>query len=258
VSNIIVLSNQESLSMDTEWFEYANSNHFWFNWRLHAALKQFKESGLNIKKKLHVLDIGGGMGILANQIEHSTNWNVDICDLDQQALKDCAQIRGHKFLYNIRDENKHMINKYDIVILYDVLEHIKITESFLKSCIAHLKENGLLLVNVPALQECYSIYDKEIGHYRRYNIEQINNEFSKLEVEVLDNRYWGLSLLPILVLRKFYLAISTTQKNIIKTGFQPPSDLINKLFIYISKIELFILSKPLLGTSLLSIYKKTK
>ena len=56
-----------------------------------------------------------------------------------------------------------------MVVLFDVLEHIPDTQPFLSSVIRHIKLNGFLLINVPALQTLYSKYDETVGHVRRYN-----------------------------------------------------------------------------------------
>lgn len=254
-SEIIRLSKPERLNMGQEWFEHANEKHFWFQWRIDAAIKQIENAGIDTMAPLKVIDIGGGLGVLSSQIEERTEWIVDVCDLNEQALTNSKSTKGKKFLYNILDKNTSLLEKYDIVVLYDVIEHIKNTKEFINSSCSHLKSNGLILVNAPALHIFYSVYDEAMGHYRRYNKKTLLNEFKDEQLVLLDLRYWGFLLLPILFLRTVLVNRISSKPKIIKTGFAPNT--ISNFFLkVISKIELLMCSKPLIGTSLLAIMKK--
>jgi 2-polyprenyl-3-methyl-5-hydroxy-6-metoxy-1,4-benzoquinol methylase len=87
-----------------------------------------------------------------------------------------------------------------LVVLFDVLEHIADTQSFLTALLAHLKPQGWVLINVPALQSLYSHYDEIVGHFRRYNRQTLVAEFRQKPLELADIRYWGMSLVPVLAL----------------------------------------------------------
>ena len=91
-----------------------------------------------------------------------------------------------------------------MVVLFDVLEHIPDTQPFLSSVIRH-QLNGFLLINVPALQTLYSKYDETVGHVRRYNKKTLLAEFSRFNIEVQDLCYWGMTMVPVLALRKLVL-----------------------------------------------------
>jgi predicted SAM-dependent methyltransferase len=54
------------------------------------------------------------------------------------------------------------------------------TQPFLKALLRQLKTQGLLLINVPALQFLYSHYDEIVGHILRYDKRT-------LSANVLDN-----------------------------------------------------------------------
>jgi len=76
--------------------------------------------------------------------------------------------------------------KYELIIMFDILEHVKDDDSFVKKSYNFLKENGYYLINVPAKKNLYGKKDKYFGHYRRYDKEEIikllkNNGFKILE-----------------------------------------------------------------------------
>ena len=251
------ISNIDEFSMDDEWYEIAIESHFWFEWRFNAMQKQLAELKIPINKELKVLEVGCGTGVLREAIESNTNWNVDAADLNINALSHVKPGRGRTMLYDIYDESKSLIASYDVVILYDVLEHIKNTRPFIESLIKHLKPNGYLLINVPALNTLFSVYDTKMGHFRRYNKKTLIDEFHHLKLKVLDIRYWGLSMLPLLALRSIimYFFNKDDENEIVKRGFKPPNNIINWILKLIMRLETMIVSKPPLGTSLLMIGK---
>lgn len=58
---------------------------------------------------------------------------------------------------------------YDTVIALNVIEHVKNDGSAVANCKKLLKEGGHFIMLVPAYQLLYNRFDKELGHYRRYN-----------------------------------------------------------------------------------------
>jgi len=243
--------------MENEWYDIAVEPHFWFEWRLRAMLKQVTQLNIPINKRLKALEIGCGTGTLREEIESNTNWNVDAVDLNMDALSKVLPGRGRTILYNIVDENDSLIELYDVVILFDVLEHINNTKPFLISLLKHLKPGGTYLINVPSLQSFYSSYDKKMGHFRRYNKKTLINEFNGFKVKLIDIRYWGFCLLPLLVIRCIaMLFMKYNEDKIIKRGFKPPNSIINRILQFIMRLETLIISKPPLGTSLLLAGKK--
>lgn len=205
-----------------------------------------------MEEPLRVLDIGGGRGILREQVEGNTAWTVDYTDLNLDALKRSASQRGRNLYYDVREENPSLINSYDIILLMDVLEHVHNTQPFLKSTLAHLKPEGLLLVNVPAIQTLYSAYDEAMGHYRRYNKGRLRREFCGLDIEIIDLRYWGFSMLPLLIARKLILSVRTLPTGkIIRFGFKVRNKIINRIATTVGKIETTLFHSPFIGSSLL-------
>ena len=59
--------------------------------------------------------------------------------------------------------------KFDCILLMDVLEHIDNPEHLIKQLYESLDIGGKLLINVPAFEHLYSKFDKDVGHFKRYN-----------------------------------------------------------------------------------------
>jgi SAM-dependent methyltransferase len=237
-----------------DWYEIAQEGHFWFEWRFQAFIKQLEDLKISKDEAMIGLDIGCGYGLVRTQIENHSSWTTDGADLNKKALEQNKSI-GQTLLYNIHDCKKEYKERYDYILLFDVLEHIEDTQVFLNSVLFHLKKGGYVFVNVPALNnKKLSIYDKAVGHHRRYDKKMLSAELKTLNI--LDIRYWGLGLLPLLLLRGLYISKKTTKYEVIQKGLRPPKEWINQLLVKWMWIETKLLKNPLLGTSLLAAGRK--
>tara|TARA_Y100000817_G_scaffold224508_1_gene177461 strand:- start:715 stop:1113 length:399 start_codon:yes stop_codon:yes gene_type:complete len=57
----------------------------------------------------------------------------------------------------------------------NVLEHIEKDEEEINNSLKILNKNGMLIILVPAHQKLFSKFDKEIGHFRRYDLNFFEN-----------------------------------------------------------------------------------
>ena len=77
-------------------------------------------------------------------------------------------------------------------------------------------------------------------------------------LEIKDIRYWGLSLIPLVLLRKLLVFNNASPKAVIRRGFQVPSEWINTWLVKVMHLETAILKNPILGTSLMVAAQKMK
>jgi SAM-dependent methyltransferase len=245
----------EAEAFPGEWYALASADHFWLRWRLQAALRQIDAVGLPRDRPLRALDVGGGMGVLRAQLEGRTAWTIDITDLHPSAVSGARRGRGRNLRYDVREHRPDMLGAYDVVVLFDVLEHVEAPVGFLESLARHLKEGGRLLVNVPALRALFSGYDVAAGHLRRYDRSSLSAEARAAGFVVEDVRYWGLTLVPLLLLRKVVLA-GRTGEGVIRSGFRPPGAWLNAALVALMRAETALTTRPPLGTSVLLAARK--
>lgn len=257
-NDVTILSDIRPEDFPGIWYEYANEDHFWCQWRLAAFLKQLADLGLDTSEPMSGLEIGCGNGLVRRQLEQNTAWSVDGADIDLPVLKRNGTERSETFLYNIHERSETLREKYDFVLLFDVLEHIPDDEadSFLDSSLFHLRPGGWLFINVPAGEYMRSKYDTIAGHFRRYSKPMMQRHFELAGLQTRDIRYWGLSLVQVALLRKYWLATVKDDDAIIRTGFRPPSPFINQSFKTLMKIETSLFRRPFLGTSVLGAAQK--
>jgi SAM-dependent methyltransferase len=250
-SDVEIVSALRSVGFPDEWYALSTPDHFWFRWRLAAALGQVRRVGIPTDAPLRVLEVGGGTGVLRTQLEGATRWTVDVTDLNLAALRAAARGRGRTLYYDVFEDRPAFHEAYDVVVLFDVLEHVEPTGPFVRAVLGHVRKGGHLLVNVPARRALWSAYDVAAGHVRRYDRASLAAEFHGTGLEVLDVRYWGLSLVPLLMARRLALAGGRSAGEIIRTGFRPPGRFSHAVLAALMHAETAVTARPPLGTSLL-------
>lgn len=117
-----------------------------------------------------VLEVGAGIGSFT-EIYKSEEMNITLTELDPTNLrilkKKFQNVKGVSVEGNF---TKSYEKKFDTIIYMSVLEHIEDDTKEIDTALSKLKEDGNLIICVPAHNYMYSQFDKEIGHFRRYNI----------------------------------------------------------------------------------------
>lgn len=245
------LAQAQPSAFPAQWYELGRPDHFWFQWRLAATLRQLSHLGILVDRPLRVLDVGAGGGALRDQLEACTAWTIDIADLNAAALAHAREGRGRTLCYDVLRPHPDLLDAYDVVLLYDVLEHIDERLPFLHATLRHVKPGGHLLMNVPAWQFLYSAYDVAAGHVRRYRKSTLAAEMAGTDFDIRDMRYWGLLMVPLLLLRKWTVRRAPTSDDCVRQGFEPPGALAHAVLRGLGRVETALLRRPPMGSSLL-------
>jgi SAM-dependent methyltransferase len=234
-----------------EWYGMAGEEHFWIRSRTAVALATLDTLGPRRSEPLKALDIGCGAGQFRDQLEAVTEWRIDITDLNLAALQAARPGRGRVLYYDATELAPQLVGFYDLAFLLDVIEHVERPRELLSAAIAHLRPGGRLLVNVPALPALFSAYDAAQGHLRRYTVPSLTAELAGLPCRIDTVAYWGLSLVPLLAVRKLLLG-SKPSPSTMRAGFRPPGRLVNRALTRVMQAEQSLLSRPPAGTSVMA------
>jgi SAM-dependent methyltransferase len=248
--NIEYLSPPAGVSMADRWFQIAALDHFWIRRRFEVL--QRLAGGL-IPGAREMAEIGCGHGLLQRQIEDAYARDVTGFDLNEYALKQNVSRISKVCCYDIYQKDAALRERFDLVFLFDVLEHITDEDGFLKTLMLHLAPNGKLVINVPAGQWAYSAYDEAAGHVRRYSIDTLREATGRNNLEIAAWSYWGLPLAPSLALRKLWLMGKHDQEKIISAGFDSRTPAVNAVLGFLSRCER--IPQKLLGTSLMAVFQ---
>jgi 2-polyprenyl-3-methyl-5-hydroxy-6-metoxy-1,4-benzoquinol methylase len=86
--------------------------------------------------------------------------------------------------------------QFDSIVMINVLEHLRDDADILRSLSAHLTENGVLIIYVPALNALFGDWDDWAGHYRRYSKPHLAQVMTASGLSVIECRYVNLMAIP--------------------------------------------------------------
>ncbi len=241
------ISPSSPVSMHEDWYDFADAQHFWMQWRFEAVKKHLHLMPDTTSK---VLEIGCGHGVMREQME-SLGYVVDACDLNLHALELIKGGQGRVMLYNIYDKHPDLAGKYDMIMLMDMVEHIEDDVDFLKTAAAYLRPGGTVVLSVPASMLLFSKYDVEVGHIRRYTRKTMHELMTNAGFEPTKISYWAGSLVPVALARKAMMAF--TKDKVIEKGLQPPNKLVDAVLRTMKNLETALPFHPIFGASIVAV-----
>ena len=123
------------------------------------------------------IDIGCGAGSLSHFLLKRGMFGVGVESSDQ-AYEQCQhtiaediELGTFKLFRNLNES----VEKFDLVICINVLEHISDDGQFLQKILNCLKPGGLLIIGVPGREDRWYLEDSLVGHLRRYSIDGLRH-----------------------------------------------------------------------------------
>jgi 2-polyprenyl-3-methyl-5-hydroxy-6-metoxy-1,4-benzoquinol methylase len=185
----------ERLILDQEKVE---SSHFWFIKRREKISNFFVKY---IDKKSKVLEIGGGTGYIAKHLINA-GFKVDLSDIHINGLK-FAHSKGVPNIYQFDLYAPPFKDEYNIICLFDVLEHQKDDKLAIECLKYMLAPKGKILITVPAHMWLWNRDDKINGHYKRYTKKSLQTLCQQLGLNIIHVEYFFTFLTPFLLARSF-------------------------------------------------------
>jgi len=150
--------------------------------------------------KIILLDIGCGdafvINSLAEKFSFKNSIGIDINFTDDIISKLKQNNPNVKYLKNIESLEINP-NEFYIILLNDVIEHVEDHQHFLETLnriIFQKVEKLVFFITVPAFQKLFSKHDLDLGHFRRYKIQNLKNYNEILKLEIKGNGYFFFTL----------------------------------------------------------------
>lgn len=145
-----------------------------------------------------VLELGAGVGSITElYVDGRRVVATDLSDECVAALRE--RFRGatnvevaQKDLRQIGEDAE----RFDSIVMINVLEHIKDDVGTLKSLRSLLSSAGTVILYVPALNGLYGQWDRKVGHYRRYAKWRLHEIAREAGLRVVELRYVNMLAIP--------------------------------------------------------------
>jgi hypothetical protein len=128
------------------------------------------------------LDFGAGIGTFT-QLLQNQNCRIECVELDDQQRLLLIKT-GYQTFKSLDD----IQGSYDFIYSLNVLEHIEDDSVVAAALVEKLSSKGVIFIFVPAFQLLYSGFDRRLGHYRRYQKQEVAKLFPDLDI--IELRYF--------------------------------------------------------------------
>lgn len=241
------------------YLEEVERKHFWFQARKNLILYFIKKYCKEIINGQHkMLEIGCGNGNVLYYLRNN-GINCQGGDLFLESLMNCRK-KGKVSLFQIDALHLPFRNYFDIIGLFDVMEHIEKDKEVLKEVSKSLKSNGKLIITAPAHKKLWGRYDEVSFHKRRYSEKELIAQLEISGFTVEKTTHFVSLLFPILLLFRYFNQKSyshISDEEYLKREIQV-IPFLNTLFLWIlafERILIHFIHFPF-GSSLIAIARK--
>lgn len=188
------------------------------SWHVHRELKAWRK----LNPKALILDAGSGFGQYSYYLASSnSNFTIDAVDVKEEQIADCNRFFGkvglNNAVFRFGDLTQPIaLNKYDLVLCVDVMEHILEDVTVFKNFNQAMRPGAMLLISTPSDQGGSDVHEDTgesfIGEHVRdgYNVNEMADKLKKAGFEKMEILYsygapgkiaWRLSMkYPMLML----------------------------------------------------------
>ena len=227
------------------------NRHWWFAGR-RKIIKSIL-SQMEWPPNPEILEIGCGTG--GNLDLLASFGEVNAMEMDERARELARQKTGDR----VRIKSGHCPDnipfeggKFDLICLFDVLEHIERDEETLLVIEKMLKPDGFVLITVPAYQWLWSVHDDFLHHKRRYTAGLLRQKLRNSGLHIKRLTYFNILLFPLAVIARLFDAVSGKSR---ASGSSVPRSPLNRFLEKVFSLEAGILNHANLpfGVSILMV-----
>lgn len=223
--------------------------HWWFAGR--RAIASAMIEGLNLPSQAAIFEIGAGTG--GNLSMLMRYGQVRAVEPDGFARAWAIRKTGVQVLNgHLPDGLPFSSERFDLVCLFDVLEHVEEDRASLRAIRQLLKPNGKVLLTVPAYRWLWSTHDNKHHHVRRYSRAGLIKLARATGYRLVKITFFNTFLLPVVIAARVFDRLIRKPDS---SGTQIPPRFVNGLLKGVLSLEaaLIVRSTLPLGVSLLTI-----
>ena len=234
--------------------------HWWYAARreiLHGQLER-----LHLPPGADILEVGSGTG--ANLDLLAGFGNVVALEMTPEAIA-LAEARDASQPGRVTMRQGHcpedlaaITQRFDLICLFDVLEHIENDVDSLARLPALLKPGGRLMLTVPAYQWMWGPHDEYFHHKRRYDCRLLADRCRAAHLAVARLDHFNTLLFPLAVLDRLVAKLTGRRSCATRVPPRPLNAVLHRVFglerhlldhVHLPfGLSIFLLAQPQVGT----------
>jgi SAM-dependent methyltransferase len=247
---------------DKFFYEELQKNH----WYYPKEKPEFEFARKFIDLDNSVLEIGSGFGYFGKSLSCKSYIGLE---LSPSAIEKGREFQVEILNQTIQEHAKYNIEKYDIVCIFQVLEHIDCINDFIKSAIQCLKKGGTLIISVPnensfLKYELYGFLNMPPHHLSRWNEATLRKLGEIFDLEVLSVEFDSLDSSHYIahaqsLMHQFFLSMTQrSHKQVYDFILNQPIRFLISMASRIVSLSQLSIKKKITGHSVTFIYRKNK
>jgi len=233
-------------SFDASTFDFLfqmEQKHFWHVGRREIILDVIERNVPKLQN-IRMLEIGCGNGSVLAFLKQN-GIDIEGGDIFFEGLRFCRQRVDSVPLYQLDVLALPFSREFDMIGLFDVLEHIENDKKALAEIKRALKGGGNLILTVPAHKFLWSRHDEASHHRRRYGRMELIVKLECCGFTVNKVTYYMFFLFPVLAIMRLLSKIFRNKKHE-KQGIQTSLELkkipvINSVFLAFLRLEKYLI-----------------
>jgi SAM-dependent methyltransferase len=212
------------------------TRHWWFVSR-RKVITALIDKIAQDQPDLDILEAGCGTG---GNLQTLANYGkVDAFEYDATARQQAIEKTHMDVRFGaLPDEVPFHDRLYDLIGLFDVLEHVEADVASLAALRELLTDRGVILVTVPAFPWLWSQHDERHHHMRRYTRSSLAKAAKKAGLKVRYASYFNFFLFPLAIATRTFKRLS---------GSSAPDDTMPRPFVNSILTAIFSSERHLIG-----------
>lgn len=229
---------------------YKLEEHYWWHVAKRRLVKKLLEDHVDDYKSKVYLDVGCGTGKMIEEMSKWKNWKQVIgIDGSEEALK-FSKMRGSTSVM-MGDFEKTLpltSESVNVISSLDVVEHVNNDKQLLAEFFRVLKNDGVVVITVPAYKWLWTYWDDMLEHKRRYRRSELEKKMVEAGFEIERVSYFYSYLLPIAMLFRVIKTIFPKKKS--KSDFVAIPEWANQILLSLARWEAKVIDMISIPTGL--------
>lgn len=210
------------------------NTHWWFRARRKILARLIEM--LNLPEPAAVLELGCGAGGNLTMLQRFGV--VRAVELDASARAYASKISGLNVEAGcLPDRLPEWSDQFDLVCMFDVLEHIEDDAAALRRIRQLVRRGGRVLITVPAYGWLFGPHDRAHHHFRRYTKRALRQKLREAGFRVARIGYFNTLLFPAVVVERLTNMATNSQRQAVGL---PPAWLNNVLYRVFAIESMFV------------------